>query len=424
MILERFFFTPIGSYPVISGIFVLVIFIITVRIFWKAWVRYVRYQWYRKNGKWTLLEIILPDEITRSPEAMELVILNGMWWTKGGGGGNMYKGYWKGEMLYTYSLEIASFGGDIHFYIQAPTSLKDLVQSQMYAQYPQVELKEVPDYVDRIPPRLRDETGIAMFSNDYRLSKPDAYPIKTYRDWKLDMKVEGLDPEQQIDPMNSMLEKIATIDPWEELWVQIVIRAQKDDSWRKEGEKIVDEIITKHRRVKVKEDANASTPMVLTDSEKAMVNAIENTLDKQAFEVGIRALFLTRTPNNFNVTRISFMKDLFASFNTESLNQLKWTNPDGFDNPWEDYNTMIEYFQKDRGLEKYRRRWFFNEKPVQSDFRDVLLGLINRYKRETFTMTTEELATIFHLPGRSYQTPNISRTDMKKSQPPLNLPIG
>ncbi len=38
-------------------------------------------------------------------------------------------------------------------------------------------------------------------------------------------------------------------------------------------------------------------------------------------------------------------------------------------------------------------------------------------------MTTEELATIFHIPGKVASTPTLARIPSKRSEAPANLPI-
>src|SRR3990172_9210550 len=48
------------------------------------------------------------------------------------------------------SFEIAADGHAIQFYVFLPRHLKDYVESQLYAQYPQVEISEVPDYAHEV----------------------------------------------------------------------------------------------------------------------------------------------------------------------------------------------------------------------------------------------------------------------------------
>jgi hypothetical protein len=414
-------FSPFMEYPLLGGLILILIMAGLGKAFWELRRKYLQHMFLLKT-EWTLLEIIIPGDITRSPEAMEIFFINAIWWDKGTGG-NFYKDYFQGETRTFFSFEIVSIGGVVHFFIYTPVNLKDLVRSQLYAQFPQIEINEVPDYTDRLPMHLRDANNIGMFAWEYKFDKPNAYPIRTYRDWGTDKSFE-LDSEQQIDPLGALIEKLAAIDPWEELWLQYVVRLEKDDAWRIEGEKIIDSIITSHRRV-VKSDFQG-TPLIssLTKGEQESIDAIDrHTGHRHAFEIGIRSVFITYKPEKFNSTRTTFLKGIFEPFNSQSINTLKKVNPTGYDNPWEDHNGYIEYMLKDKALERYRRRWFFEEQFMSRDLWDPFLYLINNYRRSTMIMTSEELATIFHFPAGFTHSPNVKRTDTRKAQPPSNLPM-
>src|SRR3989344_2730348 len=48
-------------------------------------------------------------------------------------------------------LEIASIDGQVHFYIRTPSRIRGLIETQMYAQYPQSQVKVAEDYTLGIP---------------------------------------------------------------------------------------------------------------------------------------------------------------------------------------------------------------------------------------------------------------------------------
>ncbi len=110
-------------------------------IFWEEWVRYVQSQ-FRANLKWVMLEIKIPKTINKTPLAMEIVLQTLL--TKAPG--NWYDKYWKGKIKEWSSLEMVSFEGHIKFFIRTTSSLKNLVETQLYGQYPDIEIFEVPDY--------------------------------------------------------------------------------------------------------------------------------------------------------------------------------------------------------------------------------------------------------------------------------------
>ncbi len=47
---------------------------------------------------------------------------------------------------------------------------------------------------------------------------------------------------------------------------------------------------------------------------------------------------------------------------------------------------------------------------------------LHKIYRPQMILNVEELATIFHLPGKEVSSPTIARVEAKKSEPPANLP--
>src|SRR3989338_10263947 len=103
----------------------------------RMWVHYIQ-QDFISGIDWVLLEIIPPREVERSPKAMELFLTNALYHLSNKGG---VEEYWQGAVWFWTSLGIASFEGKVHFYISTPSRIKALVETQMYAQYPQAQVK-------------------------------------------------------------------------------------------------------------------------------------------------------------------------------------------------------------------------------------------------------------------------------------------
>src|SRR6185436_2505857 len=163
----------------------------------KLWLHYIR-QDFISGIEYVLLEIVPPREVLRSPKAMELFITNALyhWSIKGG-----KEEFWQGAVWFWFSLEIASIDGQVRFYIRTPSRIKGLIETQMYAQYPQAQVREVEDYtlaVDEISPT----SSWNGWGCEFRLEKPEAYPIKTYADFGLDK-----DPKEEVkvDPISPVI---------------------------------------------------------------------------------------------------------------------------------------------------------------------------------------------------------------------------
>ncbi|MDO8498307.1 MAG: DUF87 domain-containing protein [bacterium] len=72
-----------------------------------------------------------------------------------------------------FSLELVSSEQFLRFYICLPKDLKSLLESQLYAQYPDAEIEEVPDYLSSIP----ENTALAQI--DFKRSS--VHPFNTYK---------------------------------------------------------------------------------------------------------------------------------------------------------------------------------------------------------------------------------------------------
>src|SRR3989338_11080765 len=124
---------------------------------------------YIKAIKWVLLELKIPQDPGKSPKATEKIFatLHGTlpppirWRDK----------FFKGKIVDWISFEIVGIGGETHFYIRTPEQYKKLIQSQIYAQYPDSEITEVPDdYVNLLPFSLPDD-NYDLFGSEMILSE-------------------------------------------------------------------------------------------------------------------------------------------------------------------------------------------------------------------------------------------------------------
>jgi len=370
------------------------------------WVAYVR-ALFLSSQEYVLLEIRIPKETYKSPLAME-VALGGIHQTMGES--NWYDKYFYGKMRPYFSLEMVSIEGKVRFFVRTRPFFKNVVEAQMYAQYPSIEIYEVSDYTEHVPYGQKDSDW-GLWGTEYMLTKDDPYPIKTYVDYGL---LGDPKEELKIDPLTSILEFLGSIGKGEQVWVQILTRATKKTNkkpggffgkpqdWKKEGEDIVKEL--KEEAVKTKMEG-AFMPM--TKGETDTIAAIERSISKVGFDCGIRAIYFGKG-DKFNPNSIPSVLGLFRPFSSNELNGFRPMNATGIENlPW-------QFFEKAR-VEKKRVK-IFNAYVRRSYFNPP-------YKRKWFVLNSEELATIFHFPGQVAETPTFERIESKKVEPPANLPI-
>lgn len=389
--------------------------IVTFILFFEYWLFYVRKDYDLKQGRVTL-EIKLPQDIFKSPEAMELV-LNQMYQTASPD--NHVQTYWDGKHPPKYSLEIASRGGDVRFYINTPRKkFKNIVETQLYAQYPGIEVHELDiDYTAEVP---WDPNRFGYFSVHYGLKKADAYPIKTYIDYGLDKMP---DEEEKIDPITSMLETLGNIKPGEFMWIQILIDANKEltfkdgvmslrPDWKAAAKAEITKIILEaNKRMGIdpkKDSTKPLTYMNLTEAEKDTVKAIERSISKNAFNVTIRGLYMGEFTVFDPGERIGAMITGWRSFDDLNRNGIFPNWRTDFDwNWWQDPTGSRRESYKRMELNEYKRR-HYNSRNTKDGAK---------------VMTVEELATVFHIPGKVATTPTLARIPSKRAEPPANLPV-
>ena len=412
--------TPIGNYPVIAAIVLSIVFYILGRIVWALRVYVIRYKYILKRRQgWITLEIRIPREIERSPEAMELFLINAMY--QSGGIGSWYKKYWQGKILNWSSLEIVSFGGSVHFYIRCHKWMKDIVEAQLYAQFPQIEILDVADYTDRIPPFDKDADW-NLYGGTFKYEEDTVLPIRTYKDWGVDRHTESLDSEQQIDPINAIYEALSSLREGEEMWIQILLQANKGSWWKKRAEKYIQALRDKYEigEKKTEEEGGGDRYRKLTKGQEEQINAIERSMEKFRFETGIRVIYLAKK-DKYDGSKHIYIKNLFSGYASQHLNRLKRVTLTGFDHPWQDFNGFLDNRKKKRFLEDYRNCEYFHLVNRINWF-DLYMKYIDDYDQPELVMTTEEIASLWHFPSRSLQTPGVERIESRKSEPPSNLP--
>jgi len=386
------------------------------KIFWELWVDYVQGKNFLAR-KYVVLELKLPKDTWKSPKAME-VFLNSLHNTSGG---TTYSKYWKGDTRPWFSLELISIEGVVKFLIWTEEIRKQGVMSALYSQFPEIEIKEVDDYSRSVhfdPSLIRIWAGEFQFTN-----KSPVYPIKTYIDYGLDK-----DPKEEfkVDPLLPLIEFLGSVGPNQQVWFQILVQAhikdrtvkgkffEQEDSWEKEAIAKVNELLMRDPKTKIstiKDEETGFTKLPsISEGEKESAAAIERRITKYPFDVGIRALYISKK-DIFNTPFalggiIGSMKHFSAPhFNGFKPNGNKWHSKIG--DPWTDFMNIRRNRFGRLALAAYKRRSYFYPP----------------FKSKSLIMNSEELATIYHFPGSVAQTPNLDRIPSKKSQAPGNLPI-
>lgn len=410
------------------------------RITWKMWLHYVQND-FISGIDFVLLEIIPPREVLRSPKAMELFFTSALYhWSQKGG----REEFWQGAVWLWFSLEIASIEGQVHFYIRTPSRIKNLIETQMYAQYPQAQVKVVEDYtlaVDEISPT----SSWNAWGCEFKLLKPEAFPIKTYVDFGLDK-----DPKEEykVDPISPVVEFFGSLGKNEQAWLQIIVRPSmvkyhtkgtwfdKHD-WVAESKVELKKLLRPYTstRQSADEPTHFGTEVRVPDTFKKVVEAVNNKTTKLGFDTGIRVFYVAKK-ETYTVNRRKDIRLIFRQYANPDSNQL-WrhnaTQGDAMGSGIFGLSTEQVMLLANRMLLEYQERAFFHH-PLRHQllnehkFPWPSLMLVKHFflpyfHSVTYVLNVEELATLWHFPGQILKVPTLERIESKEAAPPTNLPM-
>jgi hypothetical protein len=426
-------------YGFIRGVIPLICVLLLGRIAWIWWIHYIQ-QDFISGIDFVLLEIIPPRDVLRSPKAMELFITNALYhWSNKGG----KEEFWQGAVWFWFSLEIASIEGQVHFYIRTPTRVRGLIETQMYAQYPQAQIKVAEDYTLAVD-EISENSAWNGWGCEFKLAKPEAFPLKTYVDFGLDK-----DPKEEfkVDPISPVVELFGSMQKGEQMWLQIVITPSKKmyhshgtwfkhHNWIAESavqmKKLLEPYTRYHSRPEgAPGEGTFSLELRQPDFLKNTVSAMTAKTGKLGFEAGIRVYYVAKK-EVFNMSSRRNLRLIWRQYAKPDCNQLERHNSTQGDA----YSGIFSASKKtvmllaDRMLNEFRERSFFHESlrqriiskhtipwPFDSMFFPVY------FHPATFVLNVEEIATMWHFPGQILKVPTLERIESKEASPPTNLPI-
>lgn len=431
----------------IGGVVGIVVFFVFIELF-------IRYQQHRKAGKepTTVLSVRVAKDNETGPIVAEQIFstIHGI---------ARKIGFFErlgGASQDQVSFEIANIGRSIRFFVHFPTKLKNLVEGQIYAQYPNVEIVEVEDYAspreieiaspdqtttstdstaivaaDKVPAvkeQIQDFTKINEFQFavglELTLADPDIFPIKRYPQF------EDKKAKVSLDPLAGVTATLAKMnDADEQAWIQIVARPM-EEKWRL--------VFVKCIRILKK-----GVFLNIDSLQKAYAKAF-CTRSKL-----IRIIF-------FPVYWMMWFQGVFSGTNVldgeggghggeveeqvSKSHEKETTIVAAIDKVGKllyEANIRIVYVPKDKNTDiamlKLREiagsfkqfniphlNGFHIEKITQNS--SIVEAYRKREMHNPFVVNVEELATIYHLPNITVATPNIYWVRSKKVEPPNDLP--
>ncbi|MBR2725684.1 type IV secretion system DNA-binding domain-containing protein [Candidatus Saccharibacteria bacterium] len=286
------------------------------------------------------------------------------------------------------SFEIVSTAGQIRFYVWTPKILQSFVEGQIYSQYPTVQIYKMnEDYVDE-----RNKYPISYMA-ELGLDTTDALPIKTFDTF-------------EVDPLAGITGTLAKLDPdrSEEMWIQILTRPIADSWHRTTTDKWIQKVKSGRRTLPgsgidwiwIMEafaalfrppagGTKSEEKVELSERTKTQISKAEEKATKLGYDVKIRLVYLGQNQTDAKLN-MQALVGTFKQFNSTNLN--------GF-------RQMGGTFNKN-DLDAYKMRQFTDG---------------------GFILNISELASVYHLPHTSVETPNIVWATSKTAEPPAQLPV-
>jgi hypothetical protein len=415
----------LGSIFVVWGtVWWFVLPLIAILIFWEAWRLHLHYR-FVTDIKWKLLEIKVPKTILKTPKAMEQIFAAAHAPYSYGIG--PYKKYWEGQEQYWMIFELIGRAGETHFYLRVPTQFRNMMESAIYAAYPEAEITEAEDYLEELPHVLPNETfDVSGFEEVLR--HENYLPIRTYP-----MFEEAVE-EHRIDTIAPLMEAMSKLKNDEQLWFQVVIKPTGED-FRKEGEQEIKKLLGIEEQKKPsmwpkldlgispqealrapfehpgaakpsKNDQQAKMPrFLMTPVDKERADAIHLKISKIAFEATLRFLYVEKREGAEDSGHTNSIHGFIRQFNTQNLNSLKPNSPTSTAS----YSVKYNIFKKTRI--RARKRYLYEH------YRHLLPAT------HESILNIEELATVFHFPLAVVSTTELAKVESRKGSPPASLPI-
>lgn len=358
-------------------LFIIAIPVGVLYFMYQAKIKKEKIEWYEAK-KNIVLSILVPKENEKKPIAAEQMFAS-------------LHGIFKPENKFQdqISFEIVSKDKYIQFYVCLPNYMKDFVEGQIYAQYPDVEIYEANDYT------MEKIENNFVASALLELNKSDVYPLKTF-------------PNFEVDPLAAITGVLSKVDGGEQIWIQTIVKPVSD-AWQLKGVSHVAALksgqsvgkastFNKVAKSGVKLFSEifktlffpSATPSVevekqLSGPEQEALKEIERKSTKLGFATKIRVVAIAKDSYTAK-NKIETLVGAYKQYSTTNLNAL----------------VLRKIYLNNPTIENYRKRKFYDD---------------------GFILNIEELASLYHLPTIMVETPNIVWAGSKKGEPPSNLPV-
>ncbi len=283
-----------------------------------------------------------------------------------------------------YAFEIVAHEKVIKFYVTVPRRYQEFVEQQITAQHPDAFVEEVEDY------NIFSPTG-TILGGYLQQARETFFPIKTFR-------------KLETDPLNAITNALSKVPETDGVAIQYMVRPATP-GWRKQGAKVgknmlkgmtLREAMKGHKKgsswvsllsgKKSEQAEQKSGSYYMTQTEQDMTKNIEEKISKGGLEVNIRVVVSAKGPEEAH----DLLKDVMSAY------------------------AQYNIFEYGNALEKFipLRKKHLIKKFIYRGFDET----------RTCVFNTEEMASLFHLPLKTTETPNIQWLTARTAPVPAQVP--
>jgi hypothetical protein len=292
------------------------------------------------------------------------------------------------------AFEVANPAGtdEISFYVGAPKKLINIVERQIHSFYPKASIERVKDYNIFYPGSFTSASYLTLRDKYY-------FPIRTYQ-------------TLEADPLNNITNVLGKFEEKKEgAAIQLLVKPARGN-WRTKGREVAHKMQQGRRLADVKRDTPVrqffrgffniifkkgedrpkdifkpgKEAVQLTPEEQEVVKKIEGKSGKPGFKVNIRLVASALTQER-SETILAELENAFIQYESPGLNSFRVTR----ENKLRPKNIAFDF--------------------IFRNFRD----------NQGFVLSSEEVASVFHFPILSTETPKISWLKSRAAAPPNNI---
>ncbi|HMN19439.1 MAG TPA: DUF87 domain-containing protein [Candidatus Moranbacteria bacterium] len=302
------------------------------------------------------------------------------------GGGSWWHSLVYGSPMVTLEIANPSTSEEISFFLAIPKKSRESIEKQVHSYFPHSSIEKVSDYTIFTP-------GSFTAASLLGLKDSHALPLRTYQ-------------KMEVDPLSEISNALSKLQTVEEGAVIQLVLSAGGEGWKSVGRNIAHKM-QQGKRLKDVHSSSAALQLgketleilrqkegaqpgsdkhvALTPEEQELVKAIEGKTYKAGFKVNIRLLASAATQQRADEI-LAHMENSFAQFEYSGSNHL----------------VVKKRIKRKKIAFEYIFRMFDEE--------------------NASVLNVEELASMFHFPISTTETPKIKWLKAGAAPPPLNIP--